>query len=144
MVLTLDMPARLTVPDPRIDAIRGSLALERGPLVYCIKSADLPAGVAVEDVAIDATVEPENEARPDLADPVVGLRFRRPGSRRDRPTVAYRDEGSPPVASPVRSRRDRDPRDPILHVGEPSRWRDAGVDPTTVERRPEDIDDDPR
>jgi DUF1680 family protein len=75
VVLTLTMPVRLTAPDPRIDAVRGSLALERGPLVYCIESPDMPDAVEVEEVAIDATVEPSLERRPDIADPIVGLRL---------------------------------------------------------------------
>ena len=33
---------RVTEPDPRVDAVRGCVAVERGPLVYCIESADLP------------------------------------------------------------------------------------------------------
>jgi DUF1680 family protein len=94
VVLTLDMPARLTAPDPRIDAVRGSLALERGPLVYCIESPDLPAGTLVEDVAIEPATEPALEARPDLADPVIGLRL--PALRTASPT--------PPEAWPYTDR----------------------------------------
>jgi DUF1680 family protein len=51
--LDLPMPARVVRPHPRIDAVRGCLALARGPLVYCLEQADLPDGVALEDVAID-------------------------------------------------------------------------------------------
>jgi DUF1680 family protein len=94
VVLTLDMPARVTAPDARIDAVRGSLAFERGPLVYCIETSDLPAGVAVEDVAIEPMTEPALEARPDLADPIIGLRF--PAVRTASPT--------PPEAWPYTDR----------------------------------------
>ena len=41
--LRLDMTARLTYPDPRVDAIRGCVAIERGPLVYCFEQADQAA-----------------------------------------------------------------------------------------------------
>ena len=44
VVLDLDLPVRVTEPDPRVDAVRGCVAVERGPLVYCVESADLPAG----------------------------------------------------------------------------------------------------
>ncbi|GII75847.1 hypothetical protein Sru01_08290 [Sphaerisporangium rufum] len=39
--LCLDLPVtpRWTYPDPRIDALRGTAAVERGPLVYCAESA---------------------------------------------------------------------------------------------------------
>jgi len=40
--LKLPMKPRWTVPDPRIDAVRGSVAVERGPLVLCVESVDLP------------------------------------------------------------------------------------------------------
>jgi len=52
VVLELDVSPRLTAPNPRIDAIRGCLALERGPLVYCFEAADLPAGTELADVAL--------------------------------------------------------------------------------------------
>src|SRR6185437_8537327 len=47
----LDTTARLTRPDRRIDAVRGTAAVERGPLVYCFEQADQLAG-AVEGVAL--------------------------------------------------------------------------------------------
>lgn len=38
--LDLPLDARLTVADPRVDAVRGCAALERGPLVYCVEQRD--------------------------------------------------------------------------------------------------------
>ena len=49
--LALDIAPRLTAPNPRIDAIRGCLAVERGPLVYCVERQDLPEGVDLADIA---------------------------------------------------------------------------------------------
>ncbi|MEU6721415.1 beta-L-arabinofuranosidase domain-containing protein [Nonomuraea sp. NPDC046802] len=40
LTLDLGMMPRWVRPDPRIDAVRGCAALERGPLVYCLESAD--------------------------------------------------------------------------------------------------------
>ena len=51
--LELPMSPRWTVPDPRIDAIRGCVAVEQGPLVLCVESVDLPAGRDVGAVRID-------------------------------------------------------------------------------------------
>lgn len=53
VVLHLPMPIRLTHPHPRVDALRGCVAFERGPLVYCFEQVDLPSGaaVAMEDIA---------------------------------------------------------------------------------------------
>lgn len=59
-VVTLDLPMapRLSWPDHRIDAVRGTVAVERGPLVLCLESSELPDGVALEQVLVDPTVPP--------------------------------------------------------------------------------------
>jgi DUF1680 family protein len=61
--LVLPMTPRLTHPDPRIDAVRGCVAVERGPEVLCLESVDLSAASAgqVTDVAgirLDTSVPP--------------------------------------------------------------------------------------
>jgi DUF1680 family protein len=75
VLLELDVSPRLTAPNPRIDAVRGCLALERGPVVYCLEECDLPAGVELADVAIKSGVEPVDSGSvarlPDL--PTVAL-----------------------------------------------------------------------
>ena len=48
----LNVTPRLTYPGRRIDALRGSAAVERGPLVYCFEQADQPGGASVEDLAL--------------------------------------------------------------------------------------------
>jgi hypothetical protein len=42
VVLDLPVRPRLTWPDPRIDAVAGAVAVERGPIVHCLESTDLP------------------------------------------------------------------------------------------------------
>ncbi|MFC7534225.1 glycoside hydrolase family 127 protein [Actinoplanes sp. GCM10030250] len=49
--LTFAMPARLVTAHPRVDAVRGTAALARGPLVYCLEHADLPA-LVLEDLEL--------------------------------------------------------------------------------------------
>jgi DUF1680 family protein len=49
--LRLEMAPRWTRPDPRVDAIRGCAAIERGPLVYCLEQAD--QAVRLEELALD-------------------------------------------------------------------------------------------
>jgi DUF1680 family protein len=56
--LELDQRPRLTFPDPRIDALRGTVALELGPLVYCIEQGDVPEGADLADVAIPEDASP--------------------------------------------------------------------------------------
>jgi DUF1680 family protein len=58
VVLDLDVSPRLTAANPRIDAVRGCLALERGPLVYCFEETDLPPGAHLADVALQAEADP--------------------------------------------------------------------------------------
>lgn len=53
--LRLDLGPRFVSPDPRIDAVRGCVAVERGPLVLCLESVDLPDGASVDDFAVDAS-----------------------------------------------------------------------------------------
>lgn len=51
-VLELPLEVRVTQPDERIDAIRGTVAFERGPEVYALESVDLPEGVDFEGVFV--------------------------------------------------------------------------------------------
>ncbi len=52
----VDLPvrARWTFADPRVDAVRGQVAVERGPLVLCLESVDLGADVATAAVDVSA------------------------------------------------------------------------------------------
>ncbi|RPF21815.1 glycoside hydrolase family 127 protein [Myceligenerans xiligouense] len=58
--VTLDLPSapRLTWPDPRVDALRGTVAVERGPLVLCLESHDLPDGADLADARLDPSAPP--------------------------------------------------------------------------------------
>ncbi|MFI1995598.1 glycoside hydrolase family 127 protein [Actinoplanes sp. NPDC020271] len=59
--LTLAMPARTVIAHRRVDAVRGTVALARGPLVYCLEHADLPTALAAlpfEDLELDPATEP--------------------------------------------------------------------------------------
>ena len=52
ITLHLDVPPRWTYPDRRVDAIRGCVAIERGPLVYCFEQADQPPNAGLDDLAL--------------------------------------------------------------------------------------------
>lgn len=54
LLLELPVTPRWTWPDPRIDAVAGAVAVERGPQVLCIESTDLQ-GRHVESVRIDTS-----------------------------------------------------------------------------------------
>lgn len=53
VVLDLPMAPRWVQPDPRIDAVRGCVAVERGPLVLCLESADLSGSEDISTVSVD-------------------------------------------------------------------------------------------
>lgn len=57
LALHLEMEPRVTFADPRIDAVRQDVALERGPLVYAVEDADLPGGKSVESLEVDPATE---------------------------------------------------------------------------------------
>ncbi|MEV0620133.1 beta-L-arabinofuranosidase domain-containing protein [Nonomuraea sp. NPDC050404] len=65
--LTLPMTPRLVRADDRVDAVRGCVAVMRGPIVYCVEQADLPDGILVEQLRLDpAAGIAEDHAQSDL------------------------------------------------------------------------------
>ena len=73
VILDLGLATTVTPSDPRVDATRGCVAVQRGPLVYAIETADLPDGPELEDVEVEPDVAPVATARDDLAPGIVGL-----------------------------------------------------------------------
>jgi uncharacterized protein len=73
--LELPMPPRLTQADPQVDAARGCVAVERGPLVYCVEQVDQPAGLPVGDLMITAATLTD-EWRAGLLGGVVAVHLR--------------------------------------------------------------------
>ncbi|MCD0443092.1 glycoside hydrolase family 127 protein [Glycomyces sp. A-F 0318] len=61
--LTLELPVgpRFTWPDERIDAVRGCVAVERGPLVLCAEDLDLPGDLPIERLRVDTRAAPRAE-----------------------------------------------------------------------------------
>jgi DUF1680 family protein len=50
--LDLPMPARLMEANPLVEEDLNQVAVQRGPVVYCLESPDLPPGVKISDVSI--------------------------------------------------------------------------------------------
>ena len=72
--LVFDTTPHRYVADARIDAARGQVAIERGPLVYAVEQAD-QHGFTVDDLTVDAHAPITEERRDDLLDGVVTLRI---------------------------------------------------------------------
>ncbi|HEY6498935.1 MAG TPA: beta-L-arabinofuranosidase domain-containing protein [Streptosporangiaceae bacterium] len=56
LVVSFPLAARTIRPSARIDAVRGCVAFERGPLVYCFEGVDLPGAGARADGLTGARV----------------------------------------------------------------------------------------
>lgn len=78
--------ARATYPDPRIDAVRGTFAVEQGPLVLALESPDLPLGWNVNEITADPGSIDTSEAGATVAV------CRRPGAPKEWPYHAEPDE----------------------------------------------------
>jgi uncharacterized protein len=61
LVLTLPVMPVFLFPDDRIDDIRGTVAVQRGPEVYCVESVDLPAGADLDDLRVDPDTPPVDD-----------------------------------------------------------------------------------
>jgi uncharacterized protein len=62
IMLDLDMPATLLETHPLVEETRNQVAVKRGPVVYCLESADLPAGENVFDIALPANIKLKPQA----------------------------------------------------------------------------------
>ncbi|MFV0251872.1 MAG: glycoside hydrolase family 127 protein [Beutenbergiaceae bacterium] len=87
---SIDVTPRWTQAHPRVDATRGCVALERGPVLYAIEQIDLPDGIAVDDVRVLTSTAPALADRGVLELGAVAI---------TPPDPLYRDTGSEVSAS---------------------------------------------
>ncbi|WP_157534288.1 beta-L-arabinofuranosidase domain-containing protein [Microbacterium sp. Leaf320] len=81
--LNLPIVARATAPHPMVDAVRGSVVIERGPEVLALESIDLGADVG-DAIVAGEPVEHEGHV-------VLPVRRRSTGEAVDAPLIAYHD-----------------------------------------------------
>jgi uncharacterized protein len=83
--LQIPMPSQVLTANPHVADDTGRVAIQRGPLVYCLEGVDQPAGADLSDVALPAgkltAGEFESEFKQDLLNGVVVLHH--PGLVRD-------------------------------------------------------------
>ena len=70
IVIDLPVAPRITAGDPRIDGIRDCVAIEYGPLVYCVEEIDNP-GADLADLSVDASVDPVARPHDTLSLPAI-------------------------------------------------------------------------
>jgi len=77
IVLELPLKVRTIAPASEIDAVRGCVAYERGPLVYCVEGTELPEFANLDTISVETSDHPTEEAGLTIAsDRVVALRLK--------------------------------------------------------------------
>ncbi len=105
----------------RVDTVRGRVAITRGPLVYCLEQADLPAGVAHDDISLIGMPVATTDTVLDVpVTPRMHARVRADAGGLYRESVADSVESE--------SRDLEVTGDPVLPMGEPCARSDAGMD----------------
>jgi DUF1680 family protein len=87
--LDLPMPVRFTYADPRIDAVRDCVAIERGPIVYAVEGSD------VDDLRVDPATDVRIEHRADLLEGVTVVQLT--GHVADHEPARWPYSGNPPA-----------------------------------------------
>ena len=131
-VLDLPLDVRFTYADPRVDAARGSVALERGPLVYCLEAVDNP-GQRLDDIIIDTDREPVVERQRESAR--RGDNHRGSGASAfsaERLLVAVQLQGVSRAPQASDASTVTLVRRSLLRLGQPRTGRHASVDPLRV------------
>ncbi len=100
--LELPMECRLIEAHPRLESTRGCVAIERGPLEYCLEQADHP-GLRVEDVEIEPSAPLTSRWEENLLDGVTIVH----GTGLEVDTVSWGPQLYRPVASEERMARRR-------------------------------------
>ena len=127
----LDVTPRWTYPDRRVDAVRGCVAIERGPLVYCFEQADQLGGARVDDLVIQpGGVLGERPVTLDGIGQTIEVTARASAWPRYRPPQLprLRPPHPPPRSVQLFCLRGNCYRDPVFAVGQPRRRADAGLD----------------
>jgi hypothetical protein len=100
----LSIRPRVTVPGRRVDAVRGCVAVERGPLVYCFEQADQEATRSIEDLAVSGGLTERAATLPGVGETVrvlAGAAWHQPAERSGLPYAAQSDQSSVTAATAV-------------------------------------------
>ncbi len=126
--LELNMTPRLVAAHPRVLENIGRVAVQRGPLVYCIEQTDQPDVESLFDVSLAVGKDPaagfRSEFRPDMLGGIVVLRH---------PAVAYRGpRAEEPLYRPIGYRPERQARDVELTLIPYYAWANRNPSPMQV------------
>jgi DUF1680 family protein len=62
--------------NPLVEQLRGQIAIQRGPIVYCLESVDLPESVNILDIQFRSDMTLKAGFKPELLGGVTALRGR--------------------------------------------------------------------
>ena len=70
--LKLEMPVQVLQANPQVADDAGRVAVQRGPLVYCLEELDQPAGVAMSDLAVALGQKPQAQFQTEMKNDLLG------------------------------------------------------------------------
>jgi DUF1680 family protein len=70
--LQMEMPAQVIQANPRVIDDAGRVAVQRGPLVYCLEELDQPHGVSLVNIALDLVNTPSEKFQSELQTTLLG------------------------------------------------------------------------
>jgi hypothetical protein len=70
--LQMEMPAQVIQANPRVIDDAGRVAVQRGPLVYCLEELDQPHGVSLVNIALDLVNTPSENFQSEFQTTLLG------------------------------------------------------------------------
>jgi DUF1680 family protein len=70
--LQMEMPVQVLQANPQVTDDAGRVAVQRGPLVYCLEQVDQPAGVGMSDLAVSLGSKPQAQFQSELKSDLLG------------------------------------------------------------------------
>jgi len=70
--LRMEMPVQVLTANPRVADDTGRVAVQRGPLIYCLEGMDQPDGTDLNDVAVDVGQKPNTQFQSEMKKDLLG------------------------------------------------------------------------
>ena len=70
--LKLNVVPQVIEANPRVADDTGRVAVQRGPLIYCLEEIDQPNGVSLSDVAVNPGRQPADQFKPEFRSDLLG------------------------------------------------------------------------
>ncbi len=70
--LTVDVVPQVIEANPRVADDSGRVAIQRGPLIYCLEEVDQPSGISLSDVALNPGRHPADQFQTEFKSDLLG------------------------------------------------------------------------